>query len=283
MNQRPYRYVVCDVFTDRALEGNALCVFTDAQGLDSAEMQRLARETNLSETTFVLPAEQGGDARVRIFTPRQELPFAGHPTLGTAFVLAEMNDRPDVQLELGVGPVVVRISREAGLPKFGWMHQPYPTSEPFGQPEAVLTALGVTRSTLPMLVYDNGQRHVLVGVESGQLLSALEPDLRALQQMKAGVAAFAIEGEAVSVRYFAPHAGVPEDPATGSAAGPLALHLLRHGSWAGGRELLIEQGSGLGRPSRLFARVIEDESAPRVEVGGAAVVVARGEFLVPSV
>lgn len=283
MNQRPYRYVVCDVFTDRALEGNALCVFPDAQGLESAEMQQLARETNLSETTFVLPAEQGGDAKVRIFTPRQELPFAGHPTLGTAFVLAEMHAGAEVRLELGIGPILVRITREGGLPKFGWMQQPFPTSAEPDDAEGVLRALGIARSTLPIVVYDNGPRHVLVGVESKQALRALEPDFRALERAaNAGVGVFCVEGDSVSVRYFAPHAGVPEDPATGSAAGPLALHLLRHGSWTRGRELVVEQGGGLGRPSRLFARVIEDEEASRVEVGGAAVVVARGEFLVPS-
>ena len=282
MNQRSYRYVVCDVFTDRALEGNPLCVFPDAQGLASGVMQRLARETNHSETTFVLPAERGGDARVRIFTPRHELPFAGHPTLGTAFVLAEMHDRPLVRLELGVGPIDVAISREAGLPKFGWMQQPYPSSAAPDDAEAVLAALGLTRSTLPIQVYQNGPRHVLVGAESSQALSALEPDLRALEQATvAGVGVFSVEGERVTVRYFAPHAGVAEDPATGSAAGPLAVHLLRYGSWASGRELVIEQGQELGRPSRLYARVIEGESAPRVEVGGSAVVVARGEFLVP--
>lgn len=278
-----YRYAVCDVFTDRALEGNPLCVFLDAQGIDTAVMQRLARETNLSETTFVLPPEQGGDAKVRIFTPTQEMPFAGHPTLGTAFLLAEATGKSEIRLELAVGTVPVSFELEQGQPRFGWMRQPTPQAELLESPNTVLAALGLQASTLPVMVYDNGPKHVIVGTRSSDELAALEPDFRALSQAtKAGVSAFFQDGEGVSVRYFAPHAGVDEDPATGSAAGPLAVHLLRHGSWQLGRDLVIRQGHAMGRPSRLVARLSETEGLLQVEVGGAAVVVARGDFLVPT-
>lgn len=279
---RAYRYVVCDVFTECALEGNALAVFIDAQGIEPEIMQRLARETNLSETTFVLPAEQGGDARVRIFTPSRELPFAGHPTLGTAFVLSEMNGRSEFRLELGVGIVPVRISSDNGQPSFGWMRQPTPRSEPVVDAADLLSALGVTASALPVVAYDNGPQHVMVALDSARALTDLRPRFQDLAAVtKAGVCAFFQDDDHTSVRYFAPHAGVPEDPATGSAAGPLAVHLLRHGRWRLGDELVIHQGRAMGRPSRLVARVTERDALLEVEVGGAAVVVARGEFLVP--
>jgi len=279
---RSYRYVICDVFTDRPLEGNALAVFVAAQGLETETMQRLARETNLSETTFVLPPEQGGDAKVRIFTPTCELSFAGHPTLGTAFVLAEMIDRSAITLELGVGPIPVQLEREGGQAVFGWMRQPTPTVLEAPGAASILAALGVAASSLPVLIYDNGQRHVMVALESPLAVTSLRPSFEQLgRAAEAGVCAFHFTGDQVFARYFAPHAGIDEDPATGSAAGPLALHLVRHAGLQLGRELVIEQGREIGRPSRLVARITEADGRLEVDVGGSAVLVARGEFLVP--
>src|SRR6185312_3300856 len=128
---RTFRYVVADVFTDTPLAGNPLAVFTDGRGLDDEEMQRLARELNLSETVFVLSPESGGHARIRIFTPVQEIPFAGHPTLGTAFVLAAPLQLIEIRLETGSGIVPVVLEREGARIIFGWMEQPIPTVEPF--------------------------------------------------------------------------------------------------------------------------------------------------------
>jgi trans-2,3-dihydro-3-hydroxyanthranilate isomerase len=279
---RSYRYVVCDVFTNRPLEGNALAVFVAAQGLETETMQRLARETNLSETTFVLPPERGGDAKVRIFTPTRELRFAGHPTLGTAFVLAEMLDGSEITLELGVGPIPVQIEREGGQAVFGWMRQPTPTVLEFEDAASILAALGAAASVLPVLVYDNGQRHVMVALESPLAVASLRPSFEQLgRALQAGVCAFHFTGDQAFARYFAPHAGISEDPATGSAAGPLALHLVRHAGFPLGRELVIEQGREVGRPSRLVARITEADGMLAVDVGGSAVIVARGEFLVP--
>jgi trans-2,3-dihydro-3-hydroxyanthranilate isomerase len=276
-----YRYVVCDVFTDRPLTGNQLAVFTDARGLPDELMQELAREIGFSETTFVLPSEGEGDARVRIFTPVRELPFAGHPTLGTAFVLAAPLQLGEIRLELGAGIVPVRLERDGARIVFGWMDQPLPTIEPYSEEAAVLAALGVERSELPVELYDNGVPHVFVCLRSREEVAGLRPDLAALTELRGvvGFNCFAGEGSSWKTRMFGPGSGVPEDPATGSAAGPLAVHLGRHGLVPFGDEIEIEQGVEIGRPSRLHARAVaSDGGIERVEAGGSAVVVARGEF-----
>jgi trans-2,3-dihydro-3-hydroxyanthranilate isomerase len=276
-----YRYAVCDVFTETPLEGNQLAVFTDARGLDDATMQALARETNFSESTFVLPPEQGGHARIRIFTPATEVPFAGHPCLGTAFVLGAPLQTPEVRLETGMGIVPVRLEREEGRLSFGWMQQPLPTVAPFGGADELLGALGVRGSELPVEVYDNGIAHVYVALRSEGEVAALRPDLGRLAALPAalGINCFAGSGSSWKTRMFAPAGGVAEDPATGSAAGPLALHLARHGVVSFGTQIEISQGAEIKRPSKLYARVEGSADAvERIEVGGSAVVVARGEY-----
>jgi trans-2,3-dihydro-3-hydroxyanthranilate isomerase len=278
-----YRYVLCDVFTDTPLTGNQLAVFTDGRGLDDETMQSIARELKLSETTFVFPAEQGGHAKVRIFTPATELPFAGHPTLGTAFVLASPMQLLEIRLETGMGIVPVRLEREGARIVFGRMEQPLPTVEPY-EPEAeLLSALGVERSELPVERYDNGAQHVYVALGSEEEVARLRPDLNRLGELEGvvGVSCFAGSDGRWKTRMFAPAGGVPEDPATGSAAGPLALHLARHGRIAFGDEIEITQGVEIDRPSTLYARADGSaDNVERVEVGGSAVVIARGEFKV---
>ena len=276
-----YRYVVADVFTDTPLTGNQLAVFTDARGLDDATMQALAREMNFSETVFVLPAEGDGDARVRIFTPALELPFAGHPTLGTAFVLAAPLQLQEIKLETGVGVVPVRLEREHDRIRFGWMSQPLPSAEPYADEDELLSALAIDASELPVELYDNGIQHVYVALRSEAEVAGLRPDFGRLAELPGavGVNCFAGNGTRWKTRMFAPGGGVPEDPATGSAAGPLALHLARHGRIAFGEEIEISQGAELKRPSTLYARVEgSPERVERIEVGGSAVIVARGEF-----
>ena len=278
------RYVVADVFTETPLRGNQLAVFTDSTGVPDALMQELAREVNFSETVFVLRAENGGHARIRIFTPATEVPFAGHPTLGTAFVLAGPLQLPEIRLETGRGIVPVRLEREEERIVFGRMDQPLPTVEPYGRAEELLAALGVDRSELPVEVYDNGLRHAYVCLASEEAVAALQPDLSRLARLPAvlGTNCFAGAGSRWKTRMFAPAGGVAEDPATGSAAGPLAFHLARHGRIGFGDEIEISQGAELGRPSTLYARVDGTADAPaRVEVGGSAVIVARGEFRLP--
>jgi trans-2,3-dihydro-3-hydroxyanthranilate isomerase len=278
-----FRYVVCDVFTDTPLEGNQLAVFTDARGLEADEMQALAREINFSETVFVLPAEAGGHAKIRIFTPLAELPFAGHPTLGTAFVLGGPLQTPELRLETGSGIVPVRLEREDSRLVFGRMDQPIPSIQPYEAEAELLAALVVERSELPVELYDNGMRHVYVCLRSVDEVASLRPDLGRLDlPPDLGINCFAGSGARWKTRMFAPGGGIAEDPATGSAAGPLALHLARHDRIAFGDEIEISQGAEIRRPSTLFARAEGTaDKVERVEVGGSAVVVARGEFQLP--
>jgi len=274
------RYVVADVFTDTPLQGNQLAVFTDGRGLPGEQMQRVARELNLSETVFFLPPEQGGDVRVRIFTPASELPFAGHPVLGSAFLAGELLEVQTVRLETGSGLVPVVLRRENGQIVSGQMEQPIPTWEPYEHAGRLLAAVGVAASGLPVEAYRNGPRHVYVALPDEVAVAALRPDLGALAGLgEIGVSCFAGGGRRWKTRMFAPGMGVPEDPATGSAAGPLAVHLARHGRTGFGDEIEIRQGAEIGRPSVLYASAEGSaQRIGRVLVGGSAVVVARGQY-----
>jgi trans-2,3-dihydro-3-hydroxyanthranilate isomerase len=276
---RQFRYVVADVFTDTPLAGNPVAVFTDARGLETDEMQRLAKELNLSETVFVLPAEQGGHARIRIFTPEIEMPFAGHPILGAAFILGQPMQLVEIRLETGRGIVAVALEREGPEVVFGRMEQPIPTWEAWTQPETLLEAIGVERSELPVELYDNGALHVYVTLASEDEVATLRPNLSGLGLPPAlGTNCFAGSGSRWKTRMFG-LGGIPEDPATGSAAGPLAVHLARYGKIGWGDEIEISQGAEVNRPSTLYAKAEGSaEKIERVEVGGSAVVVARGEF-----
>jgi trans-2,3-dihydro-3-hydroxyanthranilate isomerase len=281
---RSYRYVVADVFTDTPLAGNQLAVFTDARGLDDETMQRLAREMNFSESVFVFPSESDGDALMRIFTPTAEVPFAGHPTLGTAFVLAGPMQLQVIRLETRSGTVPVALERDEDRIVFGRMEQPLPTWQSYEGAAELLAGLGLERSELPVELYDNGMHHVYVGLASEGEVAALRPDLSALADAPAvlGINCFAGSGTRWKTRMFSPSGGFMEDPATGSAAGPLAVHLARHGRIGFGEEIEISQGAEVGRPSTLYARADGSaEQLERVEVGGSAVIVARGEFRLP--
>jgi trans-2,3-dihydro-3-hydroxyanthranilate isomerase len=277
-----FRYVVADVFTDAPLKGNALAVFTDARDIPDELLQPLAREMNFSETVFVYPPEADGHARLRIFTPTVELQFAGHPILGTAFVLAAPLQLGELRLEAAAGTIPVKVERdETGRIVFGRMEQPLPSVEPYEDWPELLEALGVERSTLPIEVYNNGISHVYVTLGSEQEVAALDPDLSRLAELSdvLGFNTIAGSGSKWKTRMFAPAGGVPEDPATGSAAGPLAFHLARHGRIAFGDEIEISQGVEINRPATLYARVEGSaDKVERVEVSGAAVTVARGEF-----
>jgi trans-2,3-dihydro-3-hydroxyanthranilate isomerase len=253
-----HRYVVLDVFTDRPLTGNQLAVFTDAREIPEDTLLPLAREMAFSETVFVYPPASGGHVRIRIFTPGQELPFAGHPVLGTAFALAAPLQLVRIVLETGSGLVPVDLEREGARISFGRMEQPVPAWRPYEREADLLAALGVESSELPVELYELGPTHVYVALAGEDAVAALRPDLAALAELGVGANCFAGSGSRWKTRMFAPGHGVPEDPATGSAAGPLAE---------------------INRPSTLYARV---DGSParieRVEVGGSAVVVARGEL-----
>ncbi|MGH9188003.1 MAG: PhzF family phenazine biosynthesis protein [Acidimicrobiales bacterium] len=274
-----FPFTILDVFTVRPLEGNQLAVFADGAAVPDELVQALAKEIGFSETVYVFSATDvdDADARLRIFTPETELPFAGHPVLGTAIALAGERGLSTVRLETGAG--IVPVSQVEGR---WWMHQPIPTWAPFDDAAALLAALGPARSELPVEVYDNGGvRHAYVVAESEGLVAGLTPDLRQLASIagRMGASCVAGSGDTWKTRMFAPGAGVAEDPATGSAAGPLAVHLARHGLIGWGEEITISQGVEIGRPSTLYAFARgSDNGVESVEVGGQAVIVGRGEF-----
>jgi trans-2,3-dihydro-3-hydroxyanthranilate isomerase len=275
-------FLVADVFTGTPLEGNQLGIFLDGRGLPDELMQSAAREMNFSETVFFLPPADpsSADAKVRIFTPGKELPFAGHPTLGSAWVLADLLGTSTVTLQLGVGLVSVELERSAtGEISFGRMSQPIPRTWAYERAAELRAALGVPEYGLPVEVYDNGPHHVYVEVPSEAELAALAPDMQALARLEIGVGCFTQGPGYWAYRNFVPYAGINEDPATGSAAGPLAVHLARHGRVAFGTEIEIRQGAQVKRPSVLYARA--EGSAGQVErvlVGGRAVLVAHGAY-----
>jgi trans-2,3-dihydro-3-hydroxyanthranilate isomerase len=280
---RDYRdFKIADVFTGNPLEGNQLGIFFDGRGLDTEMMLKATREMNFSETVFFLPPEHpDADARVRIFTPGGELPFAGHPTLGSAWVIGEVLGKSVVTLELGVGNVPVELEREGDTITFGRMSQPIPTWGPYDRTAEVLDALGVPghQPGLPVEWYRNGPLNVYVEFPDGEAVAALAPDMGKLARLPINLSCFAATEDGWITRMFAPALGVAEDPATGSAAGPLAVHLARHGRIKFGEEIQIRQGAQIHRPSVLYARADGTENAiERVVVGGRAVIVARGEY-----
>ena len=225
---------------------------------------------------FDYPAEGEGHVRIRFFSLSSVVLFVGLLVLGTAFVLAGSLKLIEIGLETGRGLVRIALEREGARIIFGRRQQPVPTVEPFARADELLAALGGVSSSLPVELYDNGLPHVYVALESKQQVAELRPNLAAIEPLgDGGVNCFAGDGRARKTRMFAPALGVTEDPATGSAAGPLALHLARHGVVDYGTELEIVQGEEIKRRSVLYATA---HSPELIEVGGSAVVVARGEF-----
>jgi trans-2,3-dihydro-3-hydroxyanthranilate isomerase len=280
MPELSHPYEILDVFTDAPLTGNPLAVFTEGESVPSRLMLAAARELNLSETVFLLPGDGDIDAFVRIFTPAMELPFAGHPVLGAAFVVGERDDIATVKLQTEAGLVPVRLRREHGEIVFGEMDQPIPTHELYDEFEVLLDALGVEETVLPVEIYVNGPQHVVVTLPGPDAVATLSPDFSALLELgPLGINCCALNGDRIKTRNFCPGLGVAEDPATGSAAGPVAAHLARHGLIEFGHTVGIDQGAEIGRPSRLTARIEGGPGAiTKVCVGGSAVKVAQGHF-----
>jgi len=297
-----HRYHLVDVFTDRAFGGNPLAVFPDAAEVPEALYQAIARELNLSETTFVLPPTRGDcHARVRIFTPGRELPMAGHPTVGTAYVLTRLGrftpgaaDGP-LMLEEGVGPVPVDVQQQGDAPGRITMTQPDPdfgasVDDPAVVAEALSLAPGDVGGAPPQVV-SCGVPFLCVPLRTRAAVNRarlrLEPWTRHLAPTGAhGVYLFALEPETpagtVHARMFAPELGVGEDPATGSAAGPLGAYLVRHGLIEAAPEatLVVEQGFAMGRPSFLHVAVrAHGDAVTAVRVGGTCVPVGHGTLV----
>jgi trans-2,3-dihydro-3-hydroxyanthranilate isomerase len=268
-----HEYVLVDVFTDRKFGGNQLAVFRDGTGVRDELMQAAAKELNLPETTFVVPAEHGGDHKLRIFTPARELPFAGHPTVGTAFVLADSRDAT-LRLEEQVGTLQVTV-RDG----FTEMEQPLPTFEPVADRDAVAASVsldaGDLEPALPIEVGSSGNRFMFVAVKTLDAVKRASP--RGLAEAAYIFTTQTVEpGSTVHGRMYAPWQGIAEDPATGSANGPLGAYLVRHGL-SDGTRIVSEQGFEMGRRSLLYVRVGGGrDRITSVHVGGRCAIAGGG-------
>jgi trans-2,3-dihydro-3-hydroxyanthranilate isomerase len=275
------QFLIADTFTGSPLEGSQLAIFPDGRGLSDELMLKAAREMNYSETAFFLPPEvPGADARVRVFTPGGELPFAGQTTLGSGWVLAAMLGQQAVTLQIGGDLVPVQLQRDGDAITFGWVSQPAPSWGDHDR-SSVFLALGTTGKTsgLPVEWYQNGPVTVYVEVKDEEALDAILPDAPKLARLPVYVTCFTQTPGGWSIRTFASSGGLREDPASGSAAGPLAVHLARHGRVKWGEEIEIRQVTRLGRPSVLYARAEGTADAvDRILVGGRVVPAARGEY-----
>ena len=299
---RTLRYLHLDVFTSTPFEGNQLAVFPDPGELSTATMQSIAREMAFSESTFIYPAEKGGDVRMRIFTPGEELPMAGHPTIGSTFALAIegtiARGREGFVFELGVGPTPVSLEWDAKGLSFAWMTQPLPTFGTVIEDRSALAAaagIGETAlaAALPIQVVSCGVPFLFVPVSTRVAVDEVAIDRRALVRVcqAAGinelpVFLFTTEsgGDEATVysRMLAPGFGIVEDPATGGASGPLGCYLLHHHlvAPAAAGKILSLQGAAMGRPSKIHIAIDgQPDSITRVRVGGRSVLVGRGELL----
>lgn len=280
-----WSFTIVDVFTERPLAGNQLAVF-DGPGIPEPLLQPLAGEIHFPMSVFTYPPERGGDVRLRIFSPRTELNFAGHPVLGAAVVLGARTGLDVVRVETGIGVTPVTLRRQDDRVVGGSMRQSLPTVTRLRDPLLLLAALGLERSTLPVEIYDNGLLNLYVGLGTREAVRNLHFDpydlvtfARERGLPRVSINCFAGAGTAWKLRMFSPTLGVPEDPASGSAAGPLAVHLVRYGLAEPGVELDIRQGAEIGRPSVLHAVAHgHQDRIERVEVFGGAQVVGRGEF-----
>jgi trans-2,3-dihydro-3-hydroxyanthranilate isomerase len=297
------RYLHLDVFTSTPFEGNQLAVFPEPGGLSTTRMQAIAREMAFSETTFIYPAERGGDVKMRIFTPGEELPMAGHPTIGSTFALASEGvierARESFVFELGIGPTPVSLEWDDDGLSFAWMTQPLPTfTSTIDDRGGLAAAIGLEEPSLapglPVQVVSCGVPFLFVPLAARAAVDAVSIDRRQLQRCfkAAGVDELAVffftterrtGDETVYSRMLAPGLGIPEDPATGGASGPLGCYLVHHRvvspDQAGAMVSL--QGVAMGRPSRIHISIDgEPDRITRVRVGGTSVLVGRGELRV---
>jgi trans-2,3-dihydro-3-hydroxyanthranilate isomerase len=302
---KSYRYLHLDVFTDHLFGGNQLAVFLDGRGLAADTMQAIAKEMNFSESTFILPPEKKGtDVRMRIFTPAEELPMAGHPTIGSTFALARAGviapDRKQFVFGLGVGPVPVSLSWKNAALTFAWMTQPNPTfGEPIANPTAAAEMLGlspaaVAGTSLPVQVVSCGVPFLFVPLTTRRAVDSASLDIDALaafyeSSKKAAHGVFIFSAQpgsdkaTVYSRMFAPNLGVVEDPATGSASGPLGCYLLKHRVVTPdkARAMLSLQGVKMGRPSHVHISIgATKNEITSVRVGGESVLAGEGTLYI---
>ena len=287
-----YRYRVVDVFTDQPLEGNALAVFPNAAGIDDATMQKIARELNLSETTFVVPATRAGCAvGVRIFTPTREMTFAGHPTIGTSFVLLDEGIVPAkterFALDEKVGAVQIRVER--GSRTLIWLRTPPIHEGRAFDRTACARSLGLATSdlleTAPQ-VLSAGNPTLFIALRNKEAVDRAWLDASTYEILKGDLAepvcvfVFTPTPEGAYSRMFAPEHGVAEDPATGSSTGPLAAYMIQHElvSSSAGSRFVSEQGTKMRRRSILHIHLHGNRGQDGIDVGGYVVPVAEGRM-----
>jgi len=301
---RRFRMKQVDVFTDRPLAGNPLAVILDGEGLSSEEMKAIAREMNLSETTFVLPpTKREANYKVRIFTPTKEIPFAGHPSIGTAHALVE-DGRIIVKQgvatfwqELGIGVLPIEIEQTKDGKYLITMTQGQPkVGQILEEVREVADALRIPvdqvgSENLPVQVSSTGLDQLMIPLRSLEQVQDLSPNFELLKELErklnvTGCCMFTLRTSSrdafVHMRFFAPGAGVPEDPATGSAAGALGAYLVVHGIFGSKSPVsfIIEQGMEVHRPSRIMVSVQQEAGFPTVvKVGGKAITVLNGEIM----
>jgi trans-2,3-dihydro-3-hydroxyanthranilate isomerase len=284
-----YRYLVVDVFTQRPLEGNPLAVFPQASNMDDVLMQKIARELNLAETAFVVPATQPDcTVGVRIFTPTKEMIFAGHPTIGTAFVLMEEGIVPGNKehfvLQEEVGPVSIHV--ELGRRPLIWLRTPPINYLRFYDRAICAEALGLEQDGLIDIVPQQlsaGNPTIFIPVKDKHAVDRAFVDMQGVRTIKGAdrepvcVFVFTPTCDGAYSRMFAPEYGIPEDPATGSSTGPLASFMMRHNlvSGAAGNLFVSEQGTKMGRRSILHVHIIGQNGIDGIEVGGYVTPVAE--------
>jgi trans-2,3-dihydro-3-hydroxyanthranilate isomerase len=296
-------YLHYDVFTDEPLFGNQLAVFTDARELDTPRMQKIAQEMNYSESTFILPSERPDtDVRMRIFTPYNEMPMAGHPTIGSTFALAKSGViKPDAKrfvFGLNIGPIPVDLEWSNDDLSFAWMTQRPPTFGPVVKQRAeVAEALGLKlddlHAGLPVQEVSCGLAFLFVALRTHDAVDRAVSDKAGFGRLcdacglELPIYLFSVGGpspsDTVYSRMFAPELGIVEDPATGGACGPLGCYLVEHGVVTGeaARRIVSSQGVKMGRASRIHVSITgEPGNITEVKVGGAALLVGRGELLV---
>ena len=292
------RYLQYDVFTDRPLAGNQLAVFLETAGLTAAEMQAMTRETRFSECTFVQPSELAGtDVRLRIFGPANEMQFAGHPVIGSTFALADEGvikpGRKEFTFGLGIGPTLVELEWQADRLHFAWMTQQKPTFGPtLDAPAALAGALGLDASAirpgvLPQEV-NCGSAFFMVPLVSRAAVDQAVVDIRAAGAMfeaaklqRRGLFIFSVEPGADGATAYSRMMGANEDPATGSASGPLGCYLVKHGLVPADKagSIVSAQGVKMGRPSRIHIKIdVSGNEITRVRVGGTSVLVGEGKL-----
>lgn len=312
MRMHELRFLHYDVFTDRRFEGNQLAVFTEAAGIDDQTMQRLTAEMNFSESTYILPAEQPDtDIRMRIFTPGSELPMAGHPVVGSAFALARegviKRGQERFVFGLNIGPTPVELEWKGDALSFAWMDQKLPEVKPaIASSQEILRAVGIDHDAfastkLPIEEISCGNAFIFVPVASRAALDAAEPDVAGLKRLRSafgkhvGVFLFTTDAPrqgsgqgaaevTIYSRMFAPSQGIIEDPATGSASGPVGCYLLTHGLVPPGRadRIVSLQGVAMGRPSYIHIKIGSDDrgAITRVQVGGQSILAGEGHMFV---